>query len=140
MCDEIYEYYNRIHPEWKLQRYMLNRIRLLDHIYNCMRKNTAKELLYKAGLDELAVNIYELDELNLLSTKPSDIFDGVPMKALRGLNCKYGIKLLNNDNVRSNQDYIIIDNTKIKNIYFSLYINSSFYHVAFYNKHFEFMR
>lgn len=99
--DEIYEYYNRIHPEWKLQRYMLNRIRLLDHIYNCMRKNTAKELLYKAGLDELAVNIYELDELNLLSTKPSDIFDGVPMKALRGLNCKYGIKLLNNDNVRS---------------------------------------
>ena len=79
-----------------------------------MRKNTAKELLYKAGLDELAVNIYELDELNLLSTKPSDIFDGVPMKALRGLNCKYGIKLLNNDNVRS---YVKEINSRYSNVF-----------------------
>ncbi|MCR4610455.1 MAG: PcfJ domain-containing protein [Lachnospiraceae bacterium] len=101
ILDEIYAYYNKLHPEWNLRRYILNRLKVLDHIYNCMRKNSAKELLYKAGLDELAFNIYELDELDLLSTKPSDIFGGLSMNVLKSLNCGYGIRLLKDDETRN---------------------------------------
>lgn len=43
--DRIYMYYSRKHPEWHLQRYYAKGLRLLDHIYNCMKKNTAKEIL-----------------------------------------------------------------------------------------------
>lgn len=33
-------------------------------IYHCMRKSTVKEILHKAGLDELGVFIKDLDEAN----------------------------------------------------------------------------
>ncbi|MBQ0028385.1 MAG: PcfJ domain-containing protein [Lachnospiraceae bacterium] len=92
--DKIFKKYSLKHPEWHLRRYYTNPIRLLDHIYHCCKKNTAKEMLYKANLDELAANIYMIDELNLLSTKPADIYDGVSIKVLRCLNCKEGAVLL----------------------------------------------
>jgi hypothetical protein len=59
-----------------------------------MRKNTAKEILYKAGLDELAANIEDMDEMDLLSSRPSDIYEGVSMRTLRALNCREGAALL----------------------------------------------
>lgn len=51
-------------------------------------KNTPKEILYKAGLDELANNIYLMDEINLLSDTPSDLYDGINIEILNNLNCK----------------------------------------------------
>jgi hypothetical protein len=51
-------------------------------------------MLYKAGLDELAANIDTMDEINLLSAKPSDIYAGVSMRTLRALNCRDGAELL----------------------------------------------
>jgi hypothetical protein len=90
----IYEYYSEKYPDWKLKRYFTVAMRLLDHIYHCMRKNSVKEMLYKAGLDELAVNTESIDEINLLSSKPSDIYDGISMRTLRALNCEEGSRLL----------------------------------------------
>lgn len=92
--DPIYRYYSEHYPDWKLKRYYTVAMRLLDHIYHCMRKGSVKEMLYKAGLDELALNIESLDEINLLSTKPSDIYEGVSMRTLRALNCREGSCLL----------------------------------------------
>lgn len=94
VIDQIYKYYSETYPEWKLNRYYTKPMRLLDHIYHCMRKGTAKEMLYKAGLDELAAHIDDLDEIDLLSSKPSDIYNGISMKVLRSLNCRDGSLLL----------------------------------------------
>lgn len=96
MLDPIFKEYSAKHPEWHLQRYYTKGLRILDHIYNCIEKNTAKEMLYKAGLDELAVNLNQMDEINLLSSKPTDLYDGLTMKVLRALNCAEGAKLINN--------------------------------------------
>ena len=92
--DRIYEKYKVLRPEWHIQRYWTKSLRLLDHVYNCMKENTAKEMLYKAGLDELAAHIDEIDELNLGAKKPSDIYDGLTMKVLRSVNCAAGADLV----------------------------------------------
>lgn len=99
MCDHgalerIFRFYSEKYPEWKLDRYLTKRIRILDHIYNCFKRNTVKEMLYKAGLDELAFRADQIDEYDLLSTKPSDIYEGISMRALRSLNCPEGALLL----------------------------------------------
>ena len=99
--DRIYKYYSEKYPEWHLQRYYAKGLRILDHIYNCMKKNTAKEILYKAGLDELAVNIDAIDELNLLAGSPSQLYDGLSLRILRSLNCHDGALLLNFGAARS---------------------------------------
>ncbi len=90
----IFDYYSDKHPEWNLKRYYTQDMKLLDHIYHCMRKDSAKEILYKTGLDELAVNLHLMDEYDLLSTKPSDIYENISLRTLRSLNCSAGAKLL----------------------------------------------
>ena len=92
--DEIYSRYSALHPEWHLKRYYTHNLRVLDHIYHCMQQNTVKEMLYKAGLDELAVHVDDLDEINLLAARPSDLYDGLPVRVLRALNCGDGAALL----------------------------------------------
>ena len=92
--ERIFRFYSSSHPDWKLKRYFTAKLRMLDHIYACLKKNTVKEMLYKAGLDELAVVSDSIDEYDLLSTKPSDIYDGISLRTLRALNCVEGAKLL----------------------------------------------
>lgn len=99
--DEIFDYYNELHPEWKLKRYYTDSIRILDHIYHCMRKNTVKELLYKCGLDMLAKHSSEIDDLNLLASSPSEVYGDIPMKILRALNCESGGKMLCQEQYRN---------------------------------------
>ena len=65
-----------------------------------MKRNTVKELLYKAGLDELAVYRNEIEDLNLLATSPSGVFGGINNKILRLLNSKHGAKLLSGEDDR----------------------------------------
>ena len=98
--DEIFKYYSSEKPDWHLQRYYTKSLRLLDHIYHCMRKNTVKEILYKSGLDELAIKADLIDEIDLLSTKPSDLYEGVSMRSLKALNCKDGAEMLLNREYR----------------------------------------
>lgn len=100
--DEIFHIYSEKYPDWHLKRYYKNSFKLLDHIYNCLLQNTVKEILYKAGLDELSIYSNNIDEINLLSSKPSDIYDGLSMKILRSLNgCSEGASLLNKKSDRA---------------------------------------
>ncbi|AOZ95951.1 PcfJ domain-containing protein [Butyrivibrio hungatei] len=98
--DEIFDYYNELHPEWRLKRYYTDSTRLLDHIYHCMRKNTVKELLYKCGLDMLAKHSSDIDDLDLLASSPSEVYGDVPMKLLRALNCETGGMMLCHEEYR----------------------------------------
>ncbi len=98
--EDIYRIYNEKHPEWHIKRYLTKGLKVLDHIYNCVRRNSAKEMLYKAGLDELAARIDEIDDLNLLATKPTEIYSGLTMKVLRSLNCSDGAALINDQEGR----------------------------------------
>ena len=77
VIDRIYAEYSEKHPEWNLKRYHTKNILVLDHIYHCMQQNTVKEMLYKSGLDEFAVHIDDLDEINMLARRPPDLFDGL---------------------------------------------------------------
>ncbi|MCR4787295.1 MAG: PcfJ domain-containing protein [Lachnospiraceae bacterium] len=97
---EIFEYYSEKHPDWHLKPYYTEHMKLLDHIYNCMQSGTIKEILYKAELDHLAARSDKLDEVNLLSTRPSDIYPGLSMRTLRALNCGYGSELVNTEEYR----------------------------------------
>lgn len=103
VMDDIFKYYSEEYPDWKLNRYYTKPMRLLDHIYHCMRKGSAREMLYKAGLDELATHIDDIDEMNLMSSRPADIYDGVSMRTLRSLNCREGSNLLS---TTENREYI----------------------------------
>ncbi|MCR5251674.1 MAG: PcfJ domain-containing protein [Lachnospiraceae bacterium] len=98
--DSVFLWYNKTHPEWQLKRYRLKGLRLLDHIYHCMKKDTPQEILYKSGLDELAVHIDDLDELNLLAGTPSELYDDLSLKVLRSLNCVEGARLLRTKETR----------------------------------------
>ncbi|MBR5800851.1 MAG: PcfJ domain-containing protein [Lachnospiraceae bacterium] len=100
VMDEIFNHYSKENPTWHLQRYFTKSMLLLDHIYHCMKQNTVKEMLYKAGLFELAVGAELIDEVNLLATKPSDLYDGISIRSLRALNCADGAVLLSKGNYR----------------------------------------
>ena len=102
----IYERYRTLHPEWHLSRYHTESIRLLDHIYNCMQTNTVREILYKSGLDNLAAYSGYMDEINLLATKPSDLYDDISMRTLRAMNCREGALLLSTAEYRENIKYL----------------------------------
>lgn len=98
--DEIYKYYGNLYPQWHLKRYHTRSFKVLDHVYHCLKQNTVKEMLYKAGLDELAVNLECLDEINVLAVKPSEIYSGISMRILKNLNCEDGAKLLSCESKR----------------------------------------
>ncbi|SES90405.1 hypothetical protein SAMN02910413_1187 [Pseudobutyrivibrio sp. C4] len=95
--DEIHAKYSQLHDEWHLQRYYKHPVKMLDHIYHCMKRNSVKELLYKAGMDELAVYRGEIEDLNLLATSPSKVFGGINNRILRVLNNEYGAELLSGE-------------------------------------------
>ncbi len=40
--DQIFQSKNEEHPDWHLKRYYTKGLRLLDHVYNCMKENTVK--------------------------------------------------------------------------------------------------
>ncbi len=98
--DHIYDYYSSQYPQWHLKRYYTKEMHLLDHIHHCMTRNTIKELIYKANLDELAVRAPKAYETNLLSSSPSEIYDNVPMRILRAINTEYGAELLSKPEYR----------------------------------------
>ncbi len=109
--NEIYQYYSSKYPEWHLKRYHTDSIRMLDHIYHCMRKNTVKELLYKSGLDELAYRSNGIDAIDLLSSSPSEIY-GLNIRIIRAMNCEVGAEILNEGKYRiylKNLNYMFPD-------------------------------
>ena len=99
--DRIYKYYSAKYPQWHLKRYHTHGMRMLDHIYHCLRQGTAQEMLYKAELDVLAENVPMIDELNLLATKPSEVYGGLTVRVLRAMNCDAGAELLSDKKTRN---------------------------------------
>lgn len=90
----IYKTYNELFPDWHLKRYLTKITYLFDHIHHCQIRNTAKEMLYKAGLEEMAMSIENIDNLNIFAVKPTELYDGITMRTLRALNCKNGAEML----------------------------------------------
>lgn len=92
--NSVYEKYSQMYPEWQLRKYMNKPLRLIDHIYSCMHRQPIKEILYKAGLDEIAANIEVIEEYNLIGSSPSDILSELNMRLLKAVNISEGIPLL----------------------------------------------
>ena len=98
--DDIFDLYSSKYPEWNLKRYYTKDLRLLDHIYHCMRRGTLKEMLYKAGLDEIAFQSSYAEYIDETASKPSDAYGGVSMRILRAVNCEAGAALLAREKYR----------------------------------------
>ncbi len=98
--DEIFDFYSGQCPECNLKRYYTKDLRLLDHIYHCMRRGTLKEMLYKAGLDEIAFQSRFAEDIDGTASKPSDAYGGLSMRILRAVNCEAGSALLAKDKYR----------------------------------------
>lgn len=90
----LYEKYSSKHTDWQLQYSKKEPLMLLDHIYSCLHRNSVKETLYKAGLNEIAINIDDVEEYNLIGSSPSDILSGLTVRTLRAINSIDGIELL----------------------------------------------
>ena len=112
--DIIYKYYSEQYPQWHLKRYYTHEMRLLDHIHHCMTRNTAKELLYKSGVDELAIRVHDAKGVNLSATTPSGVYDNVPMRVIRAVNTEYGAELLAD---REYRDYLKELNSQYPDIF-----------------------
>lgn len=90
----IYDKYSRLNPDWQLHYSEGKPLRLLDHIRSCQQKGSVKELLYKAGLGEIASRINSIEDYNMIGKSPSAIFSGLNMRLLNAINSPYGVKLL----------------------------------------------
>lgn len=97
----ICEKYATQHPEWQLKYYERKPLRILDHIHQCQMKNSPKEILYKAGLDEIAARLDEVDEYNLIGGTPSSMLDGISLRTLKAINLPEGISLIADKERRS---------------------------------------
>ncbi len=90
----IYEKFSSQHPEWHLRQYMNKPLRVMDHIYHCMHRNSVKEILYKAGLDEIAACIGLVDAYSFFGSSPTEILGGLSIRLLKSLNLPEGMELL----------------------------------------------
>lgn len=97
---KFYEKYSTMHPEWHLKFKSNGPLRMIDHIRHCMQPGSAKEILYKAGLDVIAAHLSSIDEYNLIGNSPSDILSGLSIRLLRSINCPAGIQLISTEKKR----------------------------------------
>lgn len=66
----------------------------LANIYYVLHRGNPKEILYKAGLAYLAIELDLMEDFDMLATSPTKIFDGLSMRTLCALNTEQGSKLL----------------------------------------------
>ncbi len=83
----------RSFPEIQFIHYKDRRLGLL-HLYFALHRSGPRELLYKARLPVFAAKLDEIDNYNYVGRTPSEIFDGIPMKLLRILQCEWGVEFL----------------------------------------------
>lgn len=72
---------------------------LIEHIfyhlfYTITRTSGVKELLFKAGLNYLAMELDEINDYDLIATTPQNVYDGVSLAMLHALNTPYGVEVL----------------------------------------------
>lgn len=96
---EVYKQYSKLYPEWNLKFNSEMPLRMLDHIQNCLNPSGAKEILYKAGLDEFAANFSTIEECNIIGETPEEIL-GLNLQTLNAINCTHGSKLISTEEKR----------------------------------------
>ncbi len=69
-----------------------------EHLYFASHESGIKEILYKAGLSNIAYIVDLIPDINLIGRTPSEIIHDLPMKILRVLNNSWLIKGLENIN------------------------------------------
>ncbi|MDD6155811.1 MAG: PcfJ domain-containing protein [Lachnospiraceae bacterium] len=82
LCMEV----NKAFPGIHFTNYKANEISVaLEHIYFSFIKQGPYEILYKANLERIAYNVFQLD-INLIGKSPVELFDGLPINFLRMIN------------------------------------------------------
>jgi len=83
-CSDIKRYF----PQWNFHEYEVCDIgQAIDHIYYASHRSGPKEVLYKAGLHNIAYHLYEFESYNAIGTTPGEILGlDMPMGLLRVLN------------------------------------------------------
>lgn len=97
-CEDFYAAINRVAPELHVLPYA-DISKALLHVYFASRRSGMRELLYKAGLNYIAAHLSEIDGFNIVPANIGQAFD-VPVKMMRKLNHKDGIKALSSDGNR----------------------------------------
>ena len=99
-CKESYIYIDKLYmerfntallecfPQWHCVLYSSDEIgKCIEHIYYASHPSGPREILYKAGLENIAYHLSEIPRVNLIGgTAPQIIGDNVPIKLLRILN------------------------------------------------------
>ena len=67
--------------------------RMIEQVYFSMHRSGAREILYKAGLDNIAFMLDRVDEYNIIGASPEEIL-GLPLQLLRILNQKGFLKII----------------------------------------------
>jgi hypothetical protein len=62
----MYDRFSLEFPEWNLKFRTDKPLRMFEHIHHCMQIGSVKEILYKAGLDEFAANLDDIEDYNCL--------------------------------------------------------------------------
>lgn len=75
-------------PQWNYIPYSADAIgQAIEHIYYASHRSGPREILYKAGMENIAYNLDKLPEVNLIGSTPSSIIaHDFPIKLLHILN------------------------------------------------------
>ena len=86
--DWLFYYVTSYFPEWHYLKYDEDELEeALEHMYYASHRSGAREILYKAGLVNIAYHLEELPDYNIIGTTPESIVGyGLPLKLLRILN------------------------------------------------------
>ena len=84
LLDDAEKYF----PQWHLMDYSPDRAGVaLQHMYFASHRSGAREILFKAGLENIASHLECLPEYNMIGTSPESVVGyGLPLRLLRILN------------------------------------------------------
>ena len=99
--EEAVEEINKYMPELNLCIYPDCPKHTVLHLYYSLFPGI-REMLFKAKLNHMASSISEMDDINLCSTSPTNLYKGFTMKALRLLNTEWGVKEFTTKEKRDN--------------------------------------
>ena len=78
----------RYFPQWNFHEYEACDIgEALEHIYYASHRSGPREILYKAGLNNIAHNLHEFESYNVIGTTPGEILGhDIPVRLLQIMN------------------------------------------------------
>lgn len=99
VMDKLYRLVADKLPHWHYQRYPSGRLReALEHLYFASHRSGCREILYKAGLHNIAFTIDATPFHDPLGSNPEKIIGhGIPLRLLRILNDNRDLEALQNE-------------------------------------------